>query len=172
VALVAAGDTVPVPAPPPKSVAEAPVLPPLERVAVVDDAPVKAVPPESAAAPPTGAAESALRTSAADAREIEGTLRRYAEAYARLDAVAARAVWPTVDQRALARAFEGLESQGIVFDHCDVTVAGPDATAACRGRAHYVPKVGSREPLVERRQWTFRLRKGDAGWQIVRADAR
>ena len=34
-----------------------------------------------------------------------------------------------------------------------------DATAACRGRARYVPKVGSREPYVTARQWTFRLRK-------------
>jgi hypothetical protein len=109
---------------------------------------------------------------ASDAGEIQETLHRYADAYARLDAGAARAVWPTVDQRALARAFEGLESQGLSFEHCDVTVAGGDATAACRGRARYVPKVGSRVPLVESRQWTFRLRKGDAGWQIMQAEAR
>jgi hypothetical protein len=118
------------------------------------------VPAEATVRPPT------------DTHAIEGTLRRYADAYARLDAAAARAVWPTVDQRALARAFEGLESQGIVFEHCNVAVAGEDATAACAGRAQYVPKVGSREPLVERRQWTFRLRKADGEWQITRAEAR
>jgi hypothetical protein len=117
-------------------------------------------------------AEASFRPAVDDAGLVEETLHRYADAYARLDAGAARAVWPTVDQRALARAFEGLESQGIVFEHCDVTVAGERATAACRGRAQYVPKVGSREPLVARRLWSFRLEKAGAGWQIVEAEAR
>lgn len=168
---------------PPAAVATRPApaqLPPLQRVPVVDETPVKpmaAPDSEPATAPldrrPDVPAEATLRQVVpTDTGAIEGTLRRYADAYARLDAAAARAVWPTVDQRALARAFEGLESQGIVFEHCDVAVAGDDATAACAGRARYVPKVGSREPLVERRQWTFRLRRADAGWQITQAEAR
>ncbi len=155
-------------------------MPPLERVPVVEDPPVKVVAQPDADASPTPVtlrggdvpAEASLRSGGNDAGQIEGTLRRYVDAYGRLDAAAAHAVWPTVDQRALARAFENLESQGIVFEHCDVAVAGDDATAACSGRARYVPKVGSREPLVERRQWTFRLRRADAGWQITRAEAR
>lgn len=155
-----------------------PVLPPLERAAVRSEERV-VLPSDATNAPaspnanlPSDAEEASLRSEASAAGEIQEILHRYADAYARLDAAAAQAVWPTVDQRALARAFEGLQSQGIQFDHCDLTVAGPDATAACRGRARYVPKVGSRQPLVERRQWTFHLRRGDAGWQIVQAEAR
>jgi hypothetical protein len=156
-----------------------PQLPPLERVPIVDDTPAKVVaenepaPVAKAVAPARNDAAEASRLVTGESGEIEGTLRRYADAYSRLDAAAARAVWPTVDQRALARAFDGLQSQGVVFEHCDVTVSGDDATAACSGRAQFVPKVGSREPLVERRQWTFRLRKAvDAGWQITQAEAR
>ncbi|HSK08228.1 MAG TPA: hypothetical protein VK911_01530, partial [Vicinamibacterales bacterium] len=94
------------------------------------------------------------------------------DAYNRLDATAARRVWPTVDERALARAFAGLESQGGNFERCDLQVAGAEATAACRGRARYVPKVGSRDPISENRQWSFRLRRAGSGWQIVQAEAR
>lgn len=145
------------------------------------DDPSKLVPAEAVSASPLSAPatrpadvpeEASLRTPVGETGEIAETLHRYADAYARLDATAARAVWPTVDQRALARAFDGLESQGLTFDHCDVAVAGAAATAICRGRARYVPKVGSREPLVERRQWTFRLRKAESGWEIVQAEAR
>lgn len=155
------------------------ILPPLERASVSAEEP-KLGPPEPAPAnaPPAGPsgrpdvpADAALASRSSDAG-VEDALHRYADAYGRLDAAAARAVWPTVDQRALARAFEGLESQGLVFEHCDLSVAGEEATAACRGHARYVPKVGSREPLVERREWTFHLRKTDAGWQIVQARAR
>jgi hypothetical protein len=113
-----------------------------------------------------------LMASDENSGEIQQTLRRYADAYTHLDADAALAVWPTVDRRALARAFEGLESQGIEFEHCDVNVQGSDATAACLGHAQFVPKVGSRRLLRERRQWTFQLRKAETGWQIVRAEAR
>ena len=166
------GAAVSLPPPPPPSV------PPLERVAVEAEEPkpvTDASPASSTSSPPAalpGAAEASMRAKMNETGEIEETLSRYADAYARLDARAARAVWPTVDQRALARAFEGLESQGIFFEHCDVAVAGVEATAACRGRAQYVPKVGSREPLVQRRQWTFKLHKADAGWQIVHAEAK
>ncbi len=155
------------------------ILPPLERASVAAEEP-KLGPPEPAPANalPAGSsgrpdvpADAALASRSSDAG-VEDALHRYADAYARLDAAAARAVWPTVDQRALARAFAGLESQGLVFEHCDLSVAGEEATAACRGHARYVPKVGSREPLVERREWTFQLRKTDTGWQIVQARAR
>jgi len=104
--------------------------------------------------------------------EIGRTLQLYADAYQRLDASAARRVWPTVDERALARAFAGLQSQGISFERCETEVDGAEARAVCRGRAEYVPKVGSREPLTASRQWTFRLRRAGEGWQIASADVR
>jgi hypothetical protein len=72
---------------------------------------------------------------------------------------------------ALARAFEGLSSQSLTFDACDVRVRGRVATATCRGSASYVPKVGNREPHVESRVWTFNLAKLGNDWQIEAARA-
>lgn len=103
---------------------------------------------------------------------MRAVLRRYEVAYGRLDARAAQAVWPSVDARALARAFEGLESQTLQFDRCDLDVQGALANAACRGQATYVRRVGSKAPRTEPRQWTFRLRKVDEEWQILGANIR
>jgi hypothetical protein len=123
--------------------------------------------------PPVALAPAAYLATAGDEKEIEQTLQLYAEAYERLDASAARRVWPSVDERALARAFAGLESQGLSFERCDVEVQEAEARAVCRGRARYVPKVGNREPLTASRQWTFRLRRaGDNSWQIADAEVR
>jgi hypothetical protein len=102
---------------------------------------------------------------------IRAVLSRYEAAYTGLDAAAARAVWPAVDERALARAFNNLESQRISLDQCDVSVTGASARAQCQGSASWVPKVGG-GGRTEARQWTFDLRQGGGGWQIVRAEAR
>ena len=72
---------------------------------------------------------------------------------------------------ALARAFDGLESQTLTFDACDVRVRGDLATATCQGSARYVPKIGSREPRVEPRVWNFTLHKGGGDWTIDSARA-
>ena len=93
-------------------------------------------------------------------------------AYQTLDAEAARAVWPSVDVRALARAFDSLTSQQLAFETCQFEIAGEAATAQCRGSATYTPKVGSRAPKLEPRQWTFHLRKVDEGWKIQSAQTR
>jgi hypothetical protein len=104
--------------------------------------------------------------------QVQQTLSQYGAAYSALDAGAARAVWPGVDERALARAFASLDSQQVVFDRCDVEVAGSTARASCVGRATYVPKVGRREAQTEPRSWTFALRQDGNGWKIERADVR
>jgi hypothetical protein len=98
--------------------------------------------------------------------EIQRTLGQYRSAYQRLDAEGAQAVWPSVDVRALARAFDTLSSQELAFETCLFDIAGPVATAQCRGSATYTPKVGGRGPKAERRQWTFHLRKVDEAWKI------
>jgi len=137
---------------------------------------------------PAGAAQPAPRIPAAIARpepealpsvvarseqnEIQRTLGQYRSAYQRLDAQAAQAVWPSVDVRALARAFGTLSSQELAFETCLFDIAGPVATAQCRGSATYTPKVGGRGPKAERRQWTFHLRKVDEAWKIESAQAR
>ena len=108
-------------------------------------------------------------TRPTEEQQIAATLHRYAAAYQQLDANAARTVWPTVDQRALARAFESLELQQFTFDACDVRVIDRGASAACRGSVTYVPKVGSRTAHRDDRQWNFELQKQQDVWLITRA---
>jgi hypothetical protein len=102
---------------------------------------------------------------------VKQVLQRYRTAYEGLDARSARAVWPAVNESALARAFDGLESQWLTFDACDVTLRGEAAAAICRGTTRYVPKVGSREPRTEPRTWNFTLKKAGTAWTIESARA-
>lgn len=102
---------------------------------------------------------------------VEETLGRYRRAYNRLDARSAQAVYPAVNAPALARAFDGLQSQSLQFDECEIDVRGALASATCRGSSRYVPKVGSRDPQVEPRVWDFTLRKDDGDWKIENARA-
>jgi hypothetical protein len=130
--------------------------------------------PMPSAAPPAVAAAGGVAAAmvAADEAAIEKTLQRYEDAYDRLDAKAAVAVWPSVDQRALSRAFAGLASQTLNFRGCEVNVrAGAStATASCSGTAEYVRKVGDTRVRVEPRQWTFTLNKTQGAWRIEAVD--
>jgi hypothetical protein len=101
-----------------------------------------------------------------DELPVQRTLRRYRVAYDGLDARSAQAVWPSVNQAALARAFDGLASQTLTFENCDVQLHGEAATATCRGNTRYVPKIGSREPRTEPRVWNFTLSKAGSDWKI------
>jgi hypothetical protein len=102
---------------------------------------------------------------------IRAALTRWRTAYSELDANAAREVWPSVDARALERAFQALKSQDLRFDRCDLTVHGGSAQAACTGRAVYVPRVGNQSPRATAREWTFELKKRDERWTIASARA-
>jgi hypothetical protein len=132
----------------------------------------------TAAVPPVPLKEGAARVGtsmlvmAADEAAIAATLRRYEQAYERLDTRAAAAVWPRVDRRALSRAFAGLASQSLDMRGCEVSVrAGAStATASCRGSAEYVRKVGDARVHVEPRQWTFTLNKTEGEWIIDTVD--
>jgi hypothetical protein len=97
---------------------------------------------------------------------VRQVLQRYRKAYEGLDARSAQAVWPAVNEAALARAFDGLQSQSLTFEACDVRLRGEAASANCHGSARYVPKIGSREPRVEPRVWNFTLRKAEGDWKI------
>jgi hypothetical protein len=121
--------------------------------------------------PPPAAAEPAIDPAVESTSRIRSVLSQYEAAYSGLDAAAARAVWPAVDEQALARAFNNLASQRISLEQCDVSINGPAARAECRGQASWVPKVGG-GGRTEARRWTFDLRQAGANWQIVRADAR
>jgi hypothetical protein len=118
------------------------------------------------------AARPPMTTMVSDEAHIQATLRRYEAAYGRLDARAAQSVWPSVDARALARAFDGLDSQTLQIERCDVQVRGALAEAACQGSTTYVRRVGSKTPRTEARQWSFRLEKVDEQWQIQTARIR
>jgi len=139
-----------------------PVVVPAESTFVPASAPA-AVPAVTAAAIPQPRPEPPPIDESA---LVQKALQRYRSAYDDLDAESARAVWPAVNETALARAFDALQSQRLTFDDCDVRVAGQAATATCRGSARYVPKVGSREPRIEPRVWNFSLRKSGSSWTI------
>ena len=101
---------------------------------------------------------------------VRSVLSRYEAAYSGLDASAARAVWPGVNERALAHAFDGLRSQNLSLGRCDVEVTGSIARAECAGSASWTPKIGSGR--TESRRWAFDLRNASGAWQIVRAEVR
>jgi hypothetical protein len=169
--------------------AAAAVLPP--GPASLASAPPPAVAPSSVVASPSATAASPVEPSVSaptavpanaagrsaeglqvETRAIENVLGRYRIAFNNLDAGAASAVWPTVNEKTLAKAFERLESHDVSFESCQIEILYDAAEAACSGRARYVPKVGSRTPKDEARRWKFSLRKANGGWLIDRVDAR
>ena len=103
---------------------------------------------------------------------IEAVLGRYAAAFSALDASRAKAVWPAVNERNLARAFESLEQQEFDLGECDIAVTAPRAVASCRGTARYTPRMGNRRMRTERRQWTFTLESKEGTWSIASVDSR
>jgi hypothetical protein len=101
-----------------------------------------------------------------DEQRILGVLGDYKAAYEQLDPQAVETVWPSVNTRALARAFDGLSSQSIGFDRCDVSVGTATARAACQGDVEYVKRVGGGTQSA-RREWVFDLQKSEDGaWRI------
>ena len=106
-----------------------------------------------------------------DERLVNMVLQRYRTAYDRLDVQMAKAVWPSVNEAALSKAFSGLTSQALRFESCGVQVRGGTASATCRGVARYVTRLGAREPRTERRVWSFTLQKRESNWTIASARA-
>jgi hypothetical protein len=102
---------------------------------------------------------------------VRAVLTRYENAYSSLNAGAASAVWPSVDRRALARAFDGLSSQTITLGRCDVRLNGESARVDCEGNARWTPKVGGGAQTQPRR-WRFELKQNAGDWIIVQADVR
>ncbi|MEO5822808.1 MAG: hypothetical protein ABIT71_20065 [Vicinamibacteraceae bacterium] len=139
---------------------------PLAAAVTTDERPVIAV-------STTPVAINAVRVDPVpgDEDHIRAALTRWRTAYSQLDARAARDIWPSVDARALERAFQALKSQDLRFDRCDLTVNGGSARAACSGHAVYVPRVGNQSPRAAPREWTFELKKLDEQWTIASARA-
>ena len=131
-----------------------------------------AAPPPAPITATPAATASPTMTPRSDNTRIAQVLNQYARAYGNLDPGAAHAVWPGVDERALARAFASLESQDVTFDRCDIDVKGALASASCRGTASYVGKVGSRQARTEPREWIFDLKLHGDEWKIEKAEVR
>jgi hypothetical protein len=145
---------------------------PTTMIVATADGPVEVPappPPEPTPAPrftpPPPAAVSASAI-VGDEQGVKDALQRYRSAYDRLDARLAHSVWPSVNEAALARAFDSLQSQSLTFTACDVAFDGPAAVATCEGTMRYTPRVGSRDAKVEPHVWTFTLRKRGPDWQI------
>lgn len=147
---------------------ESPLEDPIPATAVppvspgVEPAALPAVEMRAASRPADASGDSAL----ADTDAVRRTLEAYRAAYERLDVGAAVNVWPTVDRRALARAFSTLESQAVRLGECEIEVADATAIARCQGTVRFVRAFGSRDPVSAPTGWVFRMRKAGTSWTI------
>jgi hypothetical protein len=131
----------------------------------------------AATGPATATATPAATTTAVAVAQrsigekaVRDVIGRYTSAYRNLNVGAAKAVWPSVDEKALGRAFAGLESQAIYFTDCQVSVVIVSAKARCVGTAQFTPKVGNKTQHLESREWTFDFQKTGEQWTIAHVD--
>src|SRR4029453_15516714 len=102
-------------------------------------------------------------TSAGEVRETErarvrAVLTGYENAFSQLDADAAARLYPSLDHRALSRAFSTLSSQQILFENCQIQVAQSTAHASCDGTASWTPRIGGGSRTQPRR-WQIDLKQ-------------
>ena len=136
-----------------------PDLPPAPADHAIVAQPVRVATELPPAAPEVDAA-------AEEEHAVRRTLLSYEEAYEELDVTAAADVWPSVDRRALSRAFATLKSQGLDFESCAITVSDSQATVACHGTLQVVRKVGNTVPLKADQHWLFKMRRLAGMWKI------
>ena len=119
-------------------------------------------PPDSGTAGTAGAQK--------DTEVVLAVLREYSRAYEHMDVRATKAVYPSVDDRRLRRAFDNLQGQQVRFASCGVTISssGAGANAWCKGDASFRPKIGSPKHYPNS-EWTFSLARETGGWQILKA---
>ena len=159
--------------PPPVPVVSAATAVPAVTSATTVSTPTAAAPPSAPVSAPVSAPSATPAAGVtAETRGVTLALNRYQEAFSALDVGAAHAVWPGVDVRALAKAFDQLEEQTFELNACNIAVAGVQAEADCGGNARYVRKVGNRALRVEPRRWHFKLRQTNDQWVIDAVNAR
>jgi hypothetical protein len=159
----------------PVHIPEPRVAPPLGSLTLPAGVPVEPTPVVARAAgtPREETNGTALpRMPASETGAIQTVLSQYRTAFRDLDAGAARAIWPSVDAKALGKAFESLERQDLIFNSCQIAVRDVRAVASCDGTARYVPRIGNRDRHDDRRKWEFKLRKVDEVWLIDTVSAR
>jgi hypothetical protein len=164
------------PAPPPVTSAAKPPVPAASPpVFVAPSTPVRITPAPGAPTTSGGANDPAPPPVASprelDTAAIETVLTQYRTAFANLDASAVAGFWPSVNSRALNRAFDQIEVQRFEFDRCTTDLKGTTAVTNCSGRAGYTPRIGNKTPRVEPRRWTFTLEKVNGAWLIRRVES-
>ena len=140
----------------------------LDLGTTVDPAHVPSVPPA------TGASAAPATTTAREtqADSVMRALNRYAQALSDMDVRQVMRLWPTVDQRALADAFQTLDKYRVVINACGFDVDRADTVAAtCQATVEFVPKVGSRVSRLASQQWRFTMTRAGDDWQIESANA-
>ena len=161
------------PVAPAVAIAPAEVVPP--PATTTPDAVAEVAPPAPAArtvAPDPNSGVSPARRFDAESASLASIVRSYERAYDRLDAAAAAALWPSVDERALARAFARLQTQDLEFDNCTFAVSDNEATAQCAGKLQYSRRIGDPSLKSERHVWTIEFVRMGESWHIVRITAR
>lgn len=105
--------------------------------------------------------------------EVEAVVFRYQEAFSARDAQAAKQVWPSVNERSLARAFGQIEAQQLTFAECQTKMneAATRATVTCRGSLRFVPRIGAGVPRVQLRRWEFDVARLAGRWAIQSVDS-
>jgi hypothetical protein len=175
---VAAPPTLPappptLPAPPPTAAVSPPTLPePPAGVGKVAEAIEPMAPlPKAVTVPEVREIAPRDRVYQKESTALARVLGHYEQAYDRLDAPGAAAVWPSVDSRALARAFARLQSQDLDFGNCTFAVSVSDAAARCAGILRYARRIGDTTLKTERHVWTIEFARAGESWQIVRITA-
>ena len=149
----------------PVNIAEKPAL------SLTGSAPTAAiVAPPPVAAPPI-AAPVGLSAAAVDRQAVLHTVNEYKQAYESMDVEATAAVWPSVDRRALARAYSTLKSQDLELQNCSISIDDAKATTRCRGTIEYVRRIGSSTPRTGYQDFVFTLRKLGSNWIIYDVSA-
>lgn len=139
-------------------------------------------PPAPVAAPPPTAANPAVAASPAprampppvvdDRESIQLLLQGYRDALTRLDSASAALIWPTVDTRALNRAFSTVSQQEIRFERCSLKLDDQHASALCIGEIYYVRRHGDQTPRTQSTSWRFEFVRRSDRWEIANVDAR
>lgn len=107
-----------------------------------------------------------------EVKAIESLLKQYRDAFAALDVSRVLPLWPTVDERALIKAFARLEQQYLAFKECKIAMTGMRAEVLCTGNVRIVSRIGNGIPVFRDGRWKFSLRRSPAGWLIQSVEAR
>ena len=145
------------PPPPPSSVDPLPAPSPLN--------------PEALPAPALATAVPTTGVLNKESVALDEMLSRYEQAYDRLDAQAVASIWPSVDARALSRAFARLREQNLELGSCRFAISENAATAHCSGHLRYAQRVGDTSLKSERHVWTIRFAGAGDVWRIVGVSA-